>query len=225
MSRSAEFNLERIAEALGPNSSSQQLYDLLNTANQGSGIGSDFAWRLSKEGRIFYASDADQDDRVTGQTSFVNTTPTFLLRNPVGSGIVCVPLLFSLNQAGTVGGGVVSVVAEIDNADVYSSVGTLETVLSSRPKNPVSGGNLCNLYSNPTASAGYGVRIMGLQIGQDVEPAEGAIQEVLWTPASGIDILDPDSCLKVYTWAAATGPTWYWTFKWAEFPESYLDLV
>jgi hypothetical protein len=210
--RSAEFNLERIAE-------------VLVSAGQGSGIGQDFAWRLSKEGRIFYASDADQNDFVTGQTSFVNTTPTFLLRNPSNSERICIPLLFSLNQAGTVGGGVVSVSAEIDNADVYSSGGTVETVLSSRPVNPVSGGNLCTLVTNPNCSAGYGVRVMGLQIGQDVEPAEGAVQEVLWTPTSGIDILDPGSCLKVYTWAASTAPTWYWTFKWAEFPIEYLNLV
>lgn len=225
MSRSAEFNLERIADALGPGGSSQQLLDLLNAANQGGGLGRDFAWRLSREGRIFYASDADQNDLVTGQTSFVNTTPTFLLRNPSDSGVICVPLLFSLNQAGTVAGGVVSASAEIDDVDVYSSSGTEETVLSSRPKNPVAGGNKCKLFSNPTVTAGYGVRVLGLQLGEDISPAEGAIQEVLWTPASGIDILDPDTCLKVFTWAASTGPTWFWTFKWAEFPESYLDFI
>ncbi len=42
----------------------------------------DISWRLAIEGRFFYASDADQNDYVTGQTSFANTTPTFLLENP-----------------------------------------------------------------------------------------------------------------------------------------------
>lgn len=212
--RSAEWLLERIKELLSGESDVSQF-----------GIGKDFSWNMAKQGRIFYASDGDQDDKVTGQTSFVNTTPTFLLQNPSNSERICIPLMFSLNQAGTVAGGVVSAVAEIDNTDRYSTGGTEETVLSNRPLNPVSGGNKCKLWSNPTASSGYGVRVQGLQVGHDVEPAEGAIQEILWTPVSGIDILDPGTSMLVYTWGSSPGPTWYWTFKWLELTEELLDLI
>lgn len=174
------------------------------------------ATRLSVEGRVFYASDGDQNDLVTGQTSFANTTPTFLLNNPSTSGVICLPLYISLTQTGSVAGGAIDIIVEIDDAARYSSGGTAETVLSSRPKNGRT--NQCTLYSGATASAGYGVRVDGMTIGQDVSPAEGALQQYLWTPTSTMDILDPASSWLVYTYAGTTGPTWWWTVKWAEIP-------
>lgn len=213
MTASAEYTLEQIKTLLSGSGSNRF------------GIGQDFAWNMAKEGRIFIASDADQNDLVTGQTSFANTTPTFLLQNPAASERILIPLMFTLNQAGGVAGGDVNVVAEIDNADRYSSGGIEETVLSSRPLNPVSGGNKCKLWSNPTASAGYGVREFGITTGPDVSPAEGALQEILWTPTSGLDILDPGTSMLVYTWAGSTGPSWYWSFKWLEITAEILALL
>lgn len=224
MTKSAEALLEDIKALLGGSSSDSAASILANAANN-YGLGKDFAWNMAKEGRIFYASDADQNDLVLGQTSFVNTTPTFLLQNPSNSERIVVPLMFTLNQAGSVAGGDVNVVAEIDNADRYSSGGTEETVLSSRPLNPVSGGNKAKLWSNPTALSGYGVRTFGITTGPDVSPAEGALQEILWTPTSGLDILDPGSSMQIYTWAGATGPSWYWTFKWLEITAEILALL
>ena len=60
---------------------------------------------LAADGRIFYASDADQNDMVTGQTSFAATTPTFLLS--VASGTTVIPLMMKLAQSGSVAGGAV----------------------------------------------------------------------------------------------------------------------
>ena len=177
------------------------------------------AHRIAVEGRKFYSSDADQNDLVTGQTSFANTTPTFLLQNPAGSGVVILPLFFTLNQTGTVAGGAIDIITELD-VDRYASGGVSELVKAGRIGMPRPNKGL--LYSNPTASAGYGVRVDGLTTGQDVSPAEGALQQYLWTPTSCMDILDPGTCMKVFTYAATTGPTWFWTICWAEVPPEWL---
>lgn len=173
---------------------------------------------LAANGRVYYASDADYDDRVTGQTSAANTTPTFLLNVP--SGTTAIPLMMSLCQAGTVAGGAVDVLMVIDNANRYGSSGTAETALCARTD--ITAAPACTLYSSPTATDAYGVRIMGLTIGQDVSPAEGAVQEIIWTPQAGMDFLVGPAAWLVYTYAASTGPSWYWSFKWAEFPTGQL---
>lgn len=182
----------------------------------------DYAWYWALQGYAFYASDADQNDVVTGQTSFANTTPTFLLLNPNASARVCIPLFFTLNQTGSVAGGDVQIVTEIDEANRYSTGGTSETVLSSRPRSGRK--NECLLYTGATALAGYGVRVDGITTGPDVSPAEGALQQYLWTPTSGIDILDPGSTMLCYTYAGTTGPTWFWTWKWLEIPVRELGI-
>lgn len=176
---------------------------------------------LAAEGRVFYASDSAQDQAVTGQTSFAATTPTFLLR--VSEGTTVIPLLMSLCQTGTVAGGAVQVVSEIDNAGRYNTGGTAETILCSRTSGALDGLPTCIFNSNPTATTGYGVRIFGITTGQDVSPAEGAVQEILWTPANGVpDFIVGPGAWATYTWAASTAPTWFWTFKWAEIPTSWL---
>ena len=180
---------------------------------------------FAAEGRAFYASDADQNDTVTGQTSFVNTTPMLLLANPAASGRVIIPLMVSLTQAGTVAGGDIDVLIEIDDAVRYSSGGTQETVFNARTSSPLgataadgSGSNKGILYSNPTASSGYGISVYRQRLGPDVSPAEGAVQEVFWAPTGTLDYIDPGGSMLVYTYAAVTGPTWLWTVKWIEIP-------
>ena len=178
------------------------------------------AW-LASEGRVFYASDADQDDLVTGQTSFANTTPTFLLHVPTGT--TAMPLMMSLTQAGSVAAGAIDVIMEIDNATRYSSGGTAETVLAARTTGAQT--NLCSLYSGATAAAGYGVRTGFWRQGADVSPGADAAYPgtpVLWSPVAGLDYLVGPAAWAVYTFAAGTGPTWAWTFKWAEFPTEWL---
>ena len=175
------------------------------------------AW-LTANGRVFYASDADQDDKITGQTSFANTTPTLLLDVPLRT--TAIPLMVRLFQTGTVAGGAVDVIIELDNAQRYSSGGTQETILCARTG--VSDVPLPVMYSNPTATAGYGVRIFGATLGQDISPAEGALNEVIWTAAAGLDLLTGPAAMAVYTYAGTTGPTWFWTVKFATFPTDWL---
>lgn len=173
----------------------------------------DQLWRMGDGGRLYIASDADQNDVVTaGQTSFAATTPTFLLRVPAGT--VAVPMFLNLSQTGTVAGGAIDVIIEIDDVDRYSTGGTAETIFNPRKR-----WNLapqCSLYSNATAKAGYGVRLWAATIGQDVSPAEGAIQGPFWRPEMPYFLEGPASLL-VFTYAATTAPTWFWSVGWAEF--------
>lgn len=172
------------------------------------------------EGRIFYASDADQNDLVTGQTSFAATTPTFQLDVPDGT--TAIPLLLSLHQTGSVAGATIDVIMEIDNAVRYSTGGTAETKLAARTDAPIT--SLCTLRSGATAAAGYGVRIFGITVGQDVSSAEGAVNEIIWTPPGDqLDYIVGPGAWNIYTYAGATGPTWFWTVKWMEIPSGWLD--
>lgn len=175
-------------------------------------LNSDYLTYLASEGRVFYAADADQNDLVTGQTSFAATTPTFVLNVPTG--VIAIPLMVRLAQTGTVAGGPIDVIIEIDNAARYSSGGASETVFNAK-----TGGNVqttgCAVYSGATASAGYGIRLAGYTLGQDVTTPSTS-SEVLWTPAAGLDFLVGPASFLIYTYAATTGPTWFWTLKWAE---------
>lgn len=172
---------------------------------------------LAREGRVYIASDADQNDLVTGQTSFANTTPTFLLDVPDET--VAIPLFVNLAQTGTVAGAQVEVIIEIDNATRYSSGGTAETVLASRTDDPRS--EACTLYSGATAAAGYGVRVFGVELDQDVTDPTIS-KQVLWKPEVPMYLVGPAS-FAIYTYAGTTGPTWFWSIGWAEIPESELN--
>jgi len=176
-----------------------------------------FIAELMAEGRVFHVSDADQDDVVGSQASFANTTPTFLLDVP--SGTTALPLMLSLVQSGTVAGGTIFMSIEIDNADRYGSGGTAETHLAGRTDAPIT--KKCTLYTGATANAGYGVRIFGAQVGQDLATAEGAVNEILWTPTFGAPpILVGPAAFACYTWASTPGPQWNWAFQYAELPTS-----
>lgn len=177
---------------------------------------------LAAKGQMFNASAAAQDTAVTGATSFATTSPTFLLDVP--SGTIAIPSYMSLNQSGIVAGGAVTVIMEADNAARYTSGGTTSTVLN---KLTTGGDTSLSTFHSATSSAivatdAYGVRIMGLLTGQDISPAEGAIQEIVWTPASGIELLVGPASWLVYTFAGTTGPTWLWSFAWAEIPATEL---
>ena len=169
-------------------------------------------------GRVFYASDADQDDMVTGQTGFVNTTPTFALVNPVGSRVLVIPLMVSLVQAGTVAGGDIDILFEYDNVPTRFTSGTAETIKSTRTGAQFQTTSKATLYSTVTAAAGYGVSVYRQRLGPDISAAEAAVQEVFWAPTGALDAMDPGSGLFVFTYASTTGPTWLWSFKWAEIP-------
>lgn len=181
----------------------------------------DISWLLALQGRIFIASDADQNDRVTGQTSFANTTPTFLLNNPAASGVICLPMFFQLGQTGTVAGGDINIEVEVVSPTAYASAGSAEKAISAAIGMSNAPTEVCVLYSGATASAGYGISVGGVTLAPDVSPAEGVINIFEWQAPAGL-ILHPNSSLNVFTYAASTGPTWRWHFVWAEIPEKML---
>lgn len=182
--------------------------------------GNEGIWAWMKQGKVFISSDADQNDLVLGQTSFANTTPTFLLHVPAN--VIAVPLSVSLGQAGTVAGGDISVHIEIDEVTRWSTGGTAEKVF--RPYVfPHEGPSIsqCTLYTNPTAVAGYGIKIWGTVVGPDVSTAEGAINNPDWVSDLPYMLKGPAAFL-VYTYAATTGPSWDWNVKWLELKEADL---
>lgn len=165
----------------------------------------------------FVASDADQNDTVTGQTSFVATTPTFLLDVPLGR--TAIPLFVNMNQTGAVAGGTIHALFEVDNADRYASGGTEETAFPDPSDGRVT--NLCKLYSGATANAGYGARIDGIQMAPDTTPAvtESPKPGPVWRAEKLYRLVGPAAFL-VFTWAGTTGPSWYWSIGWAESPSA-----
>ena len=171
------------------------------------------AARAAMAGRLIVASDADQNDALTGQTSFVNTTPTLLLNVPSGS--CAIPVAVELVQTGTVGGGAVDVLIEADDIAAFASGGTAETLFYFR--NGAGFTTACAVYSGATATAGFGTNLFQATIGQDVSPAEGAVNGVFWRPRVPYILVGPAS-LKVFTYAATTGPSWFWHVEFIDLP-------
>ncbi len=98
--------------------------------------------------------------------------------------------------------------------------GTSEAVYNA--KTDIVGTNQCLLYSTPTCTTARATKNLYSTplIGPDVSPAEGVFKEVVWTPEIAghpLAIVGPGA-LAVFTWAGTTGPTWAWTFAWAEVP-------
>jgi len=174
------------------------------------------------EGRVYISSDADQNDLVTGQGSYADTTPTLMLGVP--EGVAAIPLGVFLSQDGTVAGGEILVHIEIDHVVRYASGGTSEAVLSSRTDMPIP--NACRLYSGATAAAGYGILVFGGNFVEDVVPAVADNinwHQFLWTPTVPMFLVGP-AALLIYTYSAAgAGPSYYWNVKWAEIPSSDLE--
>jgi hypothetical protein len=175
----------------------------------------DYLWKLALDGRLFVAGDADQNDLVTAVTSFANTTPTFLLQVPLGT--VALPLFVNLMQSGTVAGGDIDLLFEIDKVERYSTGGTSEKVYNSSTAD----GSNCLLWSNPTAVAGFGMTVARYDLAPDVSPAEGAPNGIFWKPEMPYLLRGPAAFL-IYSYAASTAPSWFWNIGWAEFQTSEL---
>lgn len=170
-----------------------------------------------------------QDTTVTSaSTSFAVTDPTFIINSfDATTPLTIIPLYASLQQAGTVAGGAVNVVMEVDNASRFSSGGTAMTAQNANFRYsstlPTGITARSSIGSAIVATSTMGIRIWGGVVGQDVSPAEGVPNELVWTPpAGGIEMLESTasrgSAWVIYTWAAVTAPTWLASFKVAIFP-------
>ena len=190
---------------------------------------------LSSKGYMYRFSGAALNTTATGATSFATTTPTFLLHVKAGVQWAVIPAEIRLFQAGTVAGGAVTVLIEVDNANRYTSGGTALLAQNCKTDGPTlasrlaAAGDIAAYDTNSsaiTATDAVGIRLAGYLLGQDVSPAEGAVNEVVWTPQAGIDILAPTATLGasllVNTSAGTTGPTWFYSLKAAVVPLAWL---
>ena len=183
-----------------------------------------FAW-LSSQGKLYRLGGAALNTTATGATSFATTTPTFGVFLDAASGLAMIPAEWRMMQAGTVGGGAVTVLMEMDNADRYTSGGTAMTVMSTDLLSaalPAGASAFSTAGGAITATDAVGVRMAGWLLGQDVSPAEGAVNEIVWRAGPGPDILRTTAAAGaswlINTSAGSTGPTWFWSGKVAIVP-------
>ena len=184
---------------------------------------------LAAQGRMYRFAPAALNTTATGATSFATTTATFLLEVVAGTQYAVIPAEARLFQAGTVAGGAISYFMEIDNADRFTSGGTALGAHNCRMGGAAIPSGITMYDTNSTAivsTDAAGVRIDGALLGQDVSPAEGAVNAVIWSPVAGIDILVPTASLGaswiINTSAGTTGPTWIYEFKAAVVPLDWL---
>lgn len=184
---------------------------------------------LTTQGRMYRFAGSALNTTATGATSFATTTPTFGLFVDAGAQYAVIPAEARLFQAGTVAGGAVTVLIEMDNADRYTSGGTAMTSMNCRTDGAALPSGIAaysTVGSAITATDAVGIRMAGYLLGQDVSPAEGAVNEIIWTPQAGIDVLVPTASLGaswlINTSAASTGPTWFFTLKAAVVPLDWL---
>lgn len=198
--------------------SSDGTFPSIRMLRDGVPFSADYLLALLLEGRVFCASDADENDTVTGQTSFAATTPTFLLDVPDGT--VALPLWIHLAQTGTVAGGDIGVRVSYDRVNRYASGGASEAIMNMATDKPIS--DNCDLYSGATAEAATEARLLyaaevpavagtGTQ-DQDQDIHLRAFKDFI------PPILVGDAALLIFTYAATTGPTWAWSIGWAELP-------
>ena len=158
------------------------------------------------DGKLFKATHQTPGSAVTGQTSYVATTPTFLIYQAAATTSI-VGLSMWLCQAGTVAGGVIDIAIGMASTNLYSSGGT--AVVPQQSDMSQTTASNATMRFNPTTT--------------------GVPSRVLWAitaPATlgtvtSIDFEDGfligvTGSIAVYTWAAATGPTWRFGFEWIE---------
>jgi len=146
---------------------------------------------------------------VTGQTSFVATTPTIMLYQSASAKRLILDRL-TLSQSGTVAGGNITLRIARDTTSRYASGGTTIT-----PTDPNGDGtaaaSAATLKTNPTASADGST---------DHEIIEIEIEAVTGRPVDydfgGCVMIGATGSLMIYTFAATTGPSWKWDLRWIE---------
>lgn len=175
---------------------------------------------LVEQGWVYDLSDSAANTTQISTTTYANTTPMYGVSLAAASGLAAIPLYATLGQTGTVAGGAITVIMEKDNAARLSggsnmtSMNTL-TMASGLP----TGASALIL---PTATNAYGLRMWGITVGQDVSPAEGVSNELVWTPPAGPEYLVTTASVGAY-WginvnAGTTGATLFCTLKVAIFP-------
>lgn len=176
---------------------------------------------LNEVGRIFSVTHQTPSTDVTGQTSFVATTPTFMI---YGEDLARRGVLrrMRLCQSGTVAGGTIYIAVAIDTTNRFSANGTTVT-----PQNYNAAKSIAATYTaryNPTASAaGTGTRYLepltasaSLGTMTEIDFSEFFGEDGLIFAGPGATAGTYTGSLLVYTWAGTTGPSWKFKLEYLE---------
>ncbi len=164
-----------------------------------------------QRGRRFSVANSDPTVFVTGQTAFLATTPTFMLRMAAAAGRVILRSI-TLSQAGVVAGGLISGLFVIDTTDRFSA-GGLAVTPQNQNEESAQASIITSFLTNPTASAaGVGTRAI---IPFSAPASLGFVTTI--ELEDGI-LLSPTSSALLYTFATTTGPSWLYNFEWEEVP-------
>lgn len=158
-------------------------------------------------GMLFTVTHQTPSTTVTAQTSYAETTPTFIIDQSSEDRRI-VGLEYWLSQEGTVAGGVISIRVVIDSIARRASGGTEVVPQNCDMESSVTSG--ATFYFNPTASTSSTERVIW---------AHAAAASLGTT--STLDLEDglgigTTGSILIYTWAATTAPTWSFGFRWKE---------
>lgn len=176
---------------------------------------------LNEVGAIFSATHQTPSTDVTGQTSFVATTPTFIIygANENYRGVL---RRLRLCQSGTVAGGTIFIAVAIDTTDRFSVGGTAVTPQNYNPD--FTRTSVYDVKYNATASAaGTGTRYLepltaaaSLGTITEIDFSELFHEDGLIFTGAGSTLGKYTGSLLIYTWAATTGPSWKFKLEFLE---------
>lgn len=163
--------------------------------------------RLTRKGRRFIATHQTLGTDITGQTSLVATTPTFLLYQASEATLIAINSIV-LSQSGTVAGGLIDLVVGIDNTNRFSAGGTVVT-----PSNLLAGDATTansTFRTNPTATAAGTTDYI---FNRTVAASLGAVSVL----DIGDEVVIPQTgSLVIHTAASGTGPSWRFEVDYTE---------
>lgn len=164
------------------------------------------AYHASVMGRRFYYTHQTPGTVVTGQTSYVATTPTFMLSNTSGTNVVIIRSL-TLSQTGTVAGGLINVLTTLSTTNDFSSGGTSVTGQNPNEGSAVTVAANITFRFNPTATG----TISRLLASLSVPASLGTITTIDYKDA--VMLGNTSSSWSCYTHAATPGPSWFFVLE------------
>ena len=174
------------------------------------------------DGRVYLLSNIARETPAamgTASATFDDTDPALLVDVP--NGTTMVPLEIILNQAGTVGGGVLRVLITLSDKIRYDSGGIAIPKQNMRFDEPKS--SACPAYEGTTDIVAVAntddITLHAAYVDPDVATAPyGTPTRVHWSAREFIaPVLVGPASLVIYTYSASTQPSWFFVIKYAEF--------
>lgn len=140
----------------------------------------------------------------TGQTSYVATTPTLIIRKAAGATRTSFRRL-DISQNGVVAGALINVVIKLDTVDRYSAAGNLWLIRAKDFATPAATQPTFTIYDTATATA-EAATVRTLFEGTIFQTVTGLGTGFIYDfPAE--DVLGATGSLLIYLYAGTTGPT------------------